>query len=284
MEQTTMTREALASLIQNIFETTEGNIIGEEIALSPECIGQRMFDAPIFRIGAADDPLFMELKKESVVGPWHLAPAEWLPTAKSVIALFFPFTEEILASNRTQTTEASPAWRHARHDGQLFQNKVTLALKDALAAQGIEACIPAVDPRFHGVNEGQTVEGYGVAPAGHYSSTWSERHACYICGLGTFCLSKGMISEKGLAGRYSTIITELPLAADERPYKGLYDYCIDCGKCAARCPAGAIDPAKGTKDHSLCFNYQAATRHVVPYGGCGLCQTDVPCEHGIPKK
>lgn len=281
--QTTMDRAALEARIHTLFETTEGNVIREDIALSPDCVGMTMFCAPLIRVAAADDPLFATLKQEGVIGPWHRSPEEWLPSAKSVIAMFFPFTEEILASNRRQKDEASPAWRHARHDGQLFQNAVTRALQEALQQQGVTCCIPAVDPRFRAVNECTEIPPYGIAPKGHYSSLWSERHACYIAGLGTFCLSKGMISDKGVAGRYATVITDLPLTADVRPYQGIYDYCIQCGKCAERCPAGAIDPATG-KNHSLCMAYQAATRHVVPYGGCGLCQTDVPCEHCNPSK
>ena len=284
MAQTGLTRAELEQLIQDIFASTPGNTIAEQVALSPDCIGQVCFDAPIVKIGSADDPLFDELKQEGIVGPWHRSPKEWLPTARTVIAMFFPISEAIRASNRESTTEATNLWRHARHDGQLFQNAVLAALRDALSSRGFESVIPATDARFFGVNEGDTVEGFGTAPKGYYGSCWSERHASYVCGLGTFCLSKGLISEKGVAGRYSTLITDLPMDPDTRAYTGPYDNCSQCGACAARCPANAIDPVNMTKNHSLCFQYQAATRHVVPYGGCGLCQVGVPCEAGVPKK
>jgi hypothetical protein len=43
------------------------------------------------------------------------------------------------------------------------------------------------------------------------TSNWSERHSAYIAGLGTFCLSYSLISEKGCAGRYGTVVTDLDL-------------------------------------------------------------------------
>ena len=57
-----------------------------------------------------------------------------------------------------------------------------------------------------------------------YGSMWSERHVAYVCGLGTFGLSKGIITRRGMAGRFCSLVTELELDADIRPYQGLYDY------------------------------------------------------------
>lgn len=282
MRHTTLTREALGALIQQVFETTEGNIITEENAISPAYVGLQLFDAPIFRIGAADDPLFLELKRKDIVGPWHRAPKEWMAEAESVVALFFPFTEAVRMSNRTAVPPASDEWMHARIEGQFFQDAYLKALVAALAEQGVAAHVPGQDPNFRAVNEGNLIDGYGIAPEGHYSSYWSERHVSYVCGLGTFCLSKSMISDKGVAGRYSTLLLDVKLPKDERPYTGIYDYCTNCGVCAARCPAGAIDPIKG-KNHTLCNAYIQANKRPPRYG-CGQCQVGVPCEHGIPKK
>ena len=64
------------------------------------------------------------------------------------------------------------------------------------------------------------------------TSLWSERHAAYVCGLRTFGLSKGLITKKGIAGRFTSLITDLPLLADERAYTDVYEYCTRCGACA----------------------------------------------------
>lgn len=113
---------------------------------------------------------------------------------------------------------------------------------------------------------------------------WSERHAAYVCGLGTFGLSKGLITEKGMAGRFSSLITDAPLEADTREYTGLYDNCIGCGACVRRCPVRAIDPQTG-KNHSVCFMNIGRSKILrYPRYGCGLCQSAVPCENTKPFK
>jgi hypothetical protein len=67
------------------------------------------------------------------------------------------------------------------------------------------------------------------------TSNWSVKHAAYVAGLGTFGLSRNLISKRGAA--------------------------IRCGEIMQKSDA-----------------YDAA----MP--GCGLCQTAVPCEAGIPNR
>lgn len=124
-----------------------------------------------------------------------------------------------------------------------------------------------------------------------YTSNWSERHVAYVCGLGTFGLSKGLITKKGVAGRFTSIVTSLRLTPDVRPYTGLYEYCSLCGACARNCPARAISLESG-KDHVPCSRFVNTTidRYNPPGTparrnkryGCGKCQVRVPCEARIP--
>ena len=126
-----------------------------------------------------------------------------------------------------------------------------------------------------------------------YISTWSERHAAYAAGLGTFGLSKGLITKKGMAGRFGSVITSAEFDADIRPYSQPFEYCTMCGACMVKCPAGAIDKAKGCalgKDQLVCGPYVSGSK-LPPHGpnqrvryGCGKCQCGVPCESGIPKR
>ena len=116
----------------------------------------------------------------------------------------------------------------------------------------------------------------------HIISAWSERHAAYACGLGTFGLSRGIITEKGMAGRLASILLDEVLIPDTRNYTGIYDYCIRCGVCIPKCPAGAISLENG-KDNVLCREWAQKMRDLYkPRYGCGKCQLGVPCEHGIP--
>lgn len=115
-----------------------------------------------------------------------------------------------------------------------------------------------------------------------FGSNWSERHAAYVCGLGTFGLSKGLITEKGMAGRFASIIIDTEMIPDKRAYAGIYDYCTMCGACVRRCPAGAISKENG-KNHNICNEWlQKMGKKYAPRYGCGLCQTKVPCESRIP--
>ena len=105
----------------------------------------------------------------------------------------------------------------------------------------------------------------------------------YLCGLGTFGLSKGLITAAGISGRMTSVIIDAELPADIRPYSGIYDYCDRCGECIARCPAAAID--ENGKKHPPCFQWLLYTKQTYPPRiGCGKCQVGVPCESGIPHR
>ena len=126
---------------------------------------------------------------------------------------------------------------------------------------------------------------------GSFSSNWSERHVAYAAGLGTFGLSRGLITEKGMAGRFGSVVTNAVFPRTERKYSDPFAYCTMCGACQRRCPVGAIDKSRGFalgKDQLICGPYVKGNS-LPPHGpngivryGCGKCQVRVPCEHAIP--
>ena len=125
-----------------------------------------------------------------------------------------------------------------------------------------------------------------------YASMWSERHAAYAAGLGTFGLSDGLITPLGKAMRTGSVVARIHVPPTPRPYTEHHAYCLHfthgtCGRCIDRCPAGAI--TKEGHDKVRCKTYlrgEVKTYIETTYGfegkGCGLCQTKVPCESGIP--
>ena len=124
-------------------------------------------------------------------------------------------------------------------------------------------------------------------------SNWSERHTAFISGLGTFGLCDGLISPKGKAARYGSVIANIPLTATPRPYGKYNEYCMaenGCTACITRCPAGAI--SKEGHDKLKCILYHMNVIKPIchdrcdydGYAVCGLCQTGVPCECGIPER
>lgn len=269
-----MTKEELLKLAHDFVSNDPANKIEKGYAIVPSVIGLTMYDPPIMKIADATDPTFETLKKPEVIGPHFMLPSEWLPGARTVICLFLPISAGVREDNRKRMDWPSPGWLHARIEGQVMINKLNSILREAIINAGYDALAPSVDNRFF------TRERLpGDVPDGpEFTSNWSERHAAFISGLGTFGLSKGLITERGVAGRYTSIITNIKLPIDTRPYTDVYEYCSMCGACAKNCPAKAIS-IEGGKDHVKCAVYLNLTRaKYKPRYGCGKCQIKVPCE------
>ena len=235
-----------------------------------------LFDRPLLGYACAGDPLFEAFLAPGVIGPHYRPPQAWLETAQTVVSFFLPFSQAVRAQNRAAQSLPSQAWLYGRVEGQRFVEALSLRLLQALQEAGFEAVAPSLSPDFWTVSEPEAPDG----PA--FTSNWSERHAAYACGLGTFGLSKGLITRHGMAGRFGSLVTSWQTPPTPREYDGPYDWCIRCGACATRCPGGAISLEQG-KNHHLCLLYQTAILpQCRPRFGCGLCQTGVPCESARP--
>ncbi len=241
--------------------------------------GKEIYEKPLLGFSSASDELYRSLKKRDIVGEVHRSPGEWLPGAASVISFFLPFTADIRESNYGPGL-ASEEWLRARFLGEEINNRLRTFIVKELAGQGAKAVAPILEKDF----------------AADYTlllSNWSERHAAFISGLGTFGLNRGIITPRGMAGRFGSVITDLVLTPTARPYNDLYAYCPflkdgSCGACIERCPSGAIT-ASG-KDKKRCHQYifiedplnALRLKSGYPASTCGKCQTAVPCEAGIP--
>lgn len=273
-----MEKLQLQGIIQRLYQEAEGNFI----LTKPEC---RLYESPLIGIGSAYDPLFPAYKSQKIIGPWYMTPDEWLPGAKTVISLFFPASEEVKASNRAEKSGTGEYWLYARVEGQTFIQNLMMGLKNVLEEEySMKTCVPQYDERFRVVVKGKGMDGYPEINESTFGSNWSERHAGFVCGLGTFGLSKGLITEKGMAGRMGSIIIDREMEADTRRYTDIYEYCTRCGVCVKRCFRGAITLEHG-KNHSICEEWLGEVKaRYAPRYGCGLCQTGTPCESGIPAK
>ncbi|MDP2919735.1 MAG: epoxyqueuosine reductase [Dehalococcoidia bacterium] len=256
-----------------------------------------MWEEPLVAFAAGDDPLFNEFKR--VVADTHLTPREALTLhvkeilktetppfeSVSVISYVLPMPKETVDSNARETEGPSLRWNITRWKGQEFsavlQKHIVALLEDA----GYYAVAPEVAPLYK-----------IFRTEGGFASNWSQRHAAYAAGLGTFSLSEGFITKKGIAHRLGSIITNLKLQPSPHPYTHHLANCRfyakeTCGECIARCPGGAISE-KGhdkLKCSVVLFEKQKpwlegahGPGYIGRYAGCGLCQTGVPCEHRIP--
>jgi epoxyqueuosine reductase QueG len=252
--------------------------------------GEKAWDKPLVAVARGDDPLFREIK--TAIGPFYWLPQEaWRMKFEgdevsaeqlSVIVYVLPQTAATRNDQKLALELPAERWARSRDFGERFNCALRLHLADRLT----EAGFPAVAPeRLDGFDYQQS-KAYGLA------SNWSERHTAYIAGLGTFGLSDGLITVRGKAVRFGSVVARIDLPATKRPYNDPYEWCLwhaasKCGACIRRCPPKAINPAG--HDKQSCFEY---IREVTaPYAQetfgteatpCGLCQVKIPCEDRKP--
>ena len=258
------------------------NAIQPSWALRDEIAGTPLFDAPVVGCARADDPLFPRIKADDVIlGDTFRLPQDWLPGAKSVISIFYPFSEQVRKSNWDNLEVPSDEWLHGRIEGHEFIHATDRIVAGWLADEGLETCIPALEPSLAIVKR-EPEEAIG-RPL--FVSSWSERHVAFVAGLGTFSLSAHLITRVGKAGRFGSIITTGAIEPTARPYgDDPYAYCTRCGACTKRCPVQALSLEHG-KDYQTCWVYMEETKvRFKPRYGCGKCQHLVPCETGIPNR
>lgn len=238
------------------------------------------FAEPLVGFAAAADPLFSDYK--TIIGSFYLLPHELLASAASVISWILPIVQPTRESNRQQSQWPSREWALTRSHGEAFNGALRRHLVAWLENKGSAALAPQYSPLWRE---------FGETPVG-IASNWSERHTAYVAGLGTFSLNDGFITAKGMAHRCGSVITDLPLPPSPRPYPHHLFNCLyhrngSCGACIGRCPVQALSRNGHDKGRCRAFVYGAAPQALAEaYGvaqtGCGLCQTRVPCEAGIP--
>jgi epoxyqueuosine reductase len=255
-----------------------------------EGAGEKMWAPPLIGFSRGDDPLYGRLKED--IGPFYWTPADAFaaafpdkaaePAALTVVSWILPQTEATRGDNRRQRKYPAERWSRAR----LFGERINDILRRHVVAKLREAGIDAAAPILTSSWSGAVSDRYGFA------SNWSERHAAYVSGLGTFGLCDGLITPAGKAMRCGSVIVRAVLPPTERPYTDIHAYCLfytrgTCGVCMKRCPAGAVTEAGHDKNKCAAFLGGVALpysreRYGVEIFSCGLCQTAVPCESCIP--
>jgi epoxyqueuosine reductase QueG len=284
----------MMSSLQNNPEVTIAKEIERFVAespdnRSPEPAATAYFSTPLVGFADASDPLFRELK--SIIGDFYLTPRDILDRSfpdhtgawdgASVVSWILPFSRAIRERNRSETFCSSRVWACAKKYGEEMNGKLGEHLASWISKQGFCAVVPTQSPFYEVLQPDES----------GYASNWSERHVAYVAGLGTFGLSGGLITRRGIAVRCGSLVTSLHLTPTPRPYSSHHEYCLfynshQCGKCIDRCPGGAISGEGHNQER--CMNHGAEIMQqcesvdlVMPT--CCLCQTAVPCEGGIPE-
>jgi epoxyqueuosine reductase len=253
---------------------------------------ERAFDEILVGFSSGADPLYNDYKE--LVGPFHWTPVEILsltfpecdfkPDELTVISWILPHRGATKADNRKEPFYPSRRWVHARFPGEEFNNHLRRYVVEEVDKIGVKSVAPVLSPHW-------SME---KSPKYGFASKWSERHAAYAAGLGTFGLCDGLITRKGKAHRVGSVVANLVVPVTSRPYDDHHEYCLffhdgSCDGCRKRCPVGAITEKGHDKEKCWahagvnCAEYAKSNFGFDGYG-CGLCQTGVPCESGIPGK
>ncbi|HMK37361.1 MAG TPA: epoxyqueuosine reductase [Desulfomonilaceae bacterium] len=253
---------------------------------------EKAWDEVLVSFSSGADPLYEAYK--DLVGETHWTPLEAFsirfsdarvsPADLTVISWILPQRETTKADNRRESFYPSRRWVQARFPGEEFNNGLRRHIVQELDSKGIKSVAPILRPEWI----------WEKSPKYVFSSKWSERHAAYAAGLGTFGLCDGLITPKGKAHRVGSVVANLSVSPTSRPYDDHHAYCLfffegSCNGCRKRCPVEAITDEG--HDKVKCWNHAGGTcaefvkkNYNFDGYGCGLCQTGVPCESGIPKK
>lgn len=215
---------------------------------------------PLIGYAGAGDPGFRRLR--DVVGPGHLLPEDILPGARTVVAFFLPFKEDLSRINRDHNYVA-PEWADAYVRTNQLITGICEKTSALLAEKGIKAAWQQPTHNFDPVK---------------LVSFWSHKHIAYLCGLGTFGLHHMLITAAGCSGRLGSLVIDHELPPSPRPGT---EFCLykrngKCLHCVNSCPTGALT-AQGL-DKPKC--YQRLLEVDAYYSDLGYCDVCGKCATG----
>jgi epoxyqueuosine reductase len=271
------------------------NVLRDFVTMSPlNDMGfakqERIFDPPLVGFSSGADPLYDEYK--SHIGAFYFTPLELFTKSfpetecqaedLTVISWIIPSTTATRKEQGKEDRYPSERWVRTRDLGEKFNVAIRTYLVEQLKTAGIEAVAPLLSPHWGRYDEGP------YAPC----SNWSERHAAYAAGLGTFGLCDGLITPVGKAMRTGSVIAGIRIPPSTRLYEDHHAYCLHfteniCRKCVSRCPVNALSEKGHNKKRCMQYTEHAMHGYIKEkYGvetyACGLCQSWVPCTDKIP--
>jgi len=230
---------------------------------------------PLLVTAKADDR-FKILPK--IASDEHILPWELMPSAKTVIVFFIPFTKELIEENSIGKFPCRN-WGLAYEGTNDLIEVLSQRIKEYLIERGYKSVIT---PATHNFDAVKLVAG------------WSHKHLAHISGLGRFGVNAQLITHSGCAGRLGSLVTYADLG-DSSIVKSR-ELCLhkageECLKCIKQCPVGALNQ-KGI-DRQRCYTrLKLNLKHTKALAGlketthvCGKCVTNLPCSfHPMEQK
>jgi epoxyqueuosine reductase len=205
----------------------------------------------------------------------HLHPRDLLPTARSVVVFFVPFTKALVKENRPGDRPCRD-WGVAYVQTNDLIDRLSTGLSDLLAENGFKS---ALTPATHNFDEAVLM------------ARWSHKHLGYLAGLGRFGVHHMLITPAGCTGRLGSLVTEAELG--DHPLMETEEACLlkagqKCGKCIDVCPVQALSEADF--DRQRCWDRLNENRDSLPYFSdlpktthvCAKCGTIMPCSFKNP--
>jgi epoxyqueuosine reductase QueG len=274
--------------------------------------GRLYFERPFAGAQLADHPVFERLTQ---VVPGHLTPAEVFSRTfgelargtLSVLSAVFPVNRQTVRDNAAQKEYPAPTWmltRQPGHDAVIDEAGRFLEVH-LNASRCIGTVYVCGAPFFAEVKNAH----------GHPVTNWSERHVAYACGLGTFSLTRGLITGRGVAHRLVSWVVEAEVDRYGCVSDDPFAHCLHlacsapplwgaprgekragpqgdrttwnlagkkCGACIARCPGGAITETGHSLDKCIAYRRHIRAKYGDNAKGCALCMTGVPCTSKNP--
>jgi hypothetical protein len=207
----------IKNVIKDFIETSDENTLKNQN-------NDKAFETPLVGFSRGDDPLYEAYKDH--IGPFCMTPLEIFavtfrdlsvkPDELTVISWILPHTKATKTDNQKEKFYPSERWARARIFGEEVNEKLRKHLVEKLKSNGYRAVAPSLIPQF----SIRISKKYG------YTSTWSERHAAYASGLGTFGLCDGLITPVGKAMRVGSIVAQIQVSPTPRPYTDHHEYCL----------------------------------------------------------
>ena len=205
----------------------------------------------------------------------HWRPKDLLPTARSVIAFFIPFREELIKENK-KGDRPCRNWGVAYVQTNDLIGRLSQALGHVLARHGFRS---GLTPATHNFDEIQLM------------ARWSHKHVGHLVGLGRFGTHRMLITPVGCTGRLGSLVTEAELG--DSPLIETKDACLlragyECGKCIEVCPVKAL--SENDFDRRSCWKRLKENRNTLEWlfdlpdstHVCGKCAALMPCSFRNP--
>lgn len=236
-----------------------------------ECGKETRFGEPLIGFCNTSEPIFDMFYDNNLCK----LPRKIYNPARAIIVYFLPYTDDVIQSNM-QSAEPSDKWIRAYNDSTWAIMKVHASITRELGRFGRLASLCNVPVDWDENKCGPE---------------WNFKMAAYVAGMGKFGPAGCLITEKGPAGRFGAILTDVNLVPDrdfgfshtesrgntpelyEEYKKYMRDACFE-GPCSpeliASCPAGAI--SESGIDKKKCQSYCKTLNGIVPTPDvCGKC-------------